>query len=135
MRTESHAFSGLAAWNDEQFNLTRAGEPELVVAASVNADFLRVLGVEPMLGRDFDVSQDRPGNDRFVLLGYQLWQRHFGGDPNAAAAPGELPAVPTGAPGATPGDPPAIPTGAPPAAPDHASNDVMFGERIHAARP
>ncbi|MBZ5622559.1 MAG: ABC transporter permease [Acidobacteriia bacterium] len=81
-RTENHAFSGLAAWNDQQFNLTRAGEPELVVAATVNADFLRVLGVEPMVGRDFDESQDRPGNTRFVLLGYALWQRHFGGNPN-----------------------------------------------------
>jgi putative ABC transport system permease protein len=82
-RAENHAFVGLAAWNDEQFNLTRAGEPELVAAADVSADFLRVLGVEPILGRDFDLSQDRPGNTRFVLLGYQLWQRHFGGDPNA----------------------------------------------------
>jgi predicted permease len=80
-RTESHSFTGLAAWNDQQFNLTGAGEPELVPAASVNAEFLRVLGVGPMVGRDFDVSQDRPGNTRFVLLGYPLWQRHFGGDP------------------------------------------------------
>ncbi len=80
-RTESHAFSGLAAWNDEQFNLTRAGEPELLPAATVNADFLRVLGVTPMLGRDFDTSQDRPGNTRFVLLSYPIWQRHFAGDP------------------------------------------------------
>ena len=71
----------MATWNDEQFNLTHAGEPELVQAASINADFLRVLGVEPILGHSFDVSQDRPGNTRFVLLGYQLWQRHFAGDP------------------------------------------------------
>jgi len=81
---ETHAFSGLAAWNDEQFTLTRAGEPELVQAASVNADFLRVLGVQPIAGRDFDVAEDRPGNTHFALLGYDLWQRHFSGDPHCA---------------------------------------------------
>jgi len=81
-RIEARAFSGLAAWNDQQFNLTRAGEPELLQAASVNADFLRVLGVQPILGRDFDPAEDRPGNTHFVLLGYDLWQRHFGGDPD-----------------------------------------------------
>jgi len=82
-RIETRAFSGLAAWNDQQFNLTRAGEPELVIAASVNADFLRVLGIHPILGRDFDTAEDRPGNTRFVLLGYDLWQRHFGGAPHS----------------------------------------------------
>ena len=82
-RIETRAFSGLAAWNDQQFNLTRAGEPELVAAASVNADFLRVLGIQPIVGRDFDPAEDRPGNTQFVLLGYDLWQRHFSGDPHA----------------------------------------------------
>lgn len=79
-RLESHAFSGLAAWNDAQFNLTRAGEPELLAAASVNAGFLRVLGVQPLLGRDFEESEDRPGDLRYALLSYLLWQRHFAGD-------------------------------------------------------
>ena len=80
-RAESRSFSGLAAWNDQQFNLTRAGEPELVVAASVNADFLRVLGVPLTFGRDFDFSEDQSAPAHVVLLGYELWQRHFGGDP------------------------------------------------------
>jgi putative ABC transport system permease protein len=80
---ESHSFAGLAAWNDEQFNLTRAGEPERVTAASVNADFLRTLEVAPFLGADFTPEQDHGMNTRYVLLGYDLWQRHFGGDPAA----------------------------------------------------
>src|ERR1041384_7969658 len=79
--TESHSFTGLAAWNDEQFNITRAGEPERVTAASVNADFLRTLGIAPLLGRDFELAQDRGTNTRYVLLGYEVWQRHFLGDP------------------------------------------------------
>ena len=58
-RRESHAFAGLAAWNDEQYNLTHAGEPERVIAASVNADFLRTLEVAPLLGRDFSLERTR----------------------------------------------------------------------------
>jgi putative ABC transport system permease protein len=76
-RMEARSFSGFAAWNDEQFNLTRAGEPERVVAASVNADFLRTLGVSPLLGRDFTVAEDQGIASRSVLLGYELWRRHF----------------------------------------------------------
>jgi putative ABC transport system permease protein len=79
-RRESGVFSGLAAWNDQQFNLTRAGEPEQIVAASVNAEFLHVLGVQPFIGRDFELTEDVTGHTPVVLLGYDLWQRHFGGD-------------------------------------------------------
>jgi putative ABC transport system permease protein len=78
---ESHSFSGLAVTNDQQFNLTRAAEPERIIAALVNADFLRTLGVQPYLGRDFTPEQDRSGNTRFVLLAYELWQRQFHSDP------------------------------------------------------
>ncbi len=81
-RRELHGFASLAAWNDEAFNLTGAGEPERVIAASVNAEFLRTLGVAPYIGSDFEIDQDRETNQRFVLLGYELWQRHYRGDPS-----------------------------------------------------
>jgi putative ABC transport system permease protein len=78
---ENRSFTGLAVMNDQQFNLTRAAEPERIVASIVNAGFLRTLGVSPYLGSDFTVEQDRGGDTRFVLLGYELWQRQFRSDP------------------------------------------------------
>jgi putative ABC transport system permease protein len=38
------------------------------------------LGVQPLLGRNFTVEEDRPNNDRVVILTSGLWQRRFHGD-------------------------------------------------------
>ena len=82
MAGQNRSFSGLAVMNDQQFNLTRAAEPERIVASIVNADFLRTLGVTPYVGRDFTLEEDRSPNSQVVLLSYELWQRQFHSDPN-----------------------------------------------------
>jgi putative ABC transport system permease protein len=60
--------------------LDRRG-PERVGVEAVSADLFRVLGVAPRLGRDFRPEDDRPGAPCVVLLGHDLWQRRYGGDP------------------------------------------------------
>jgi putative ABC transport system permease protein len=57
---------------------------------SVTANFLATLGYAPFLGRDFLAEEDRPGNDRVVVLGHGLWQRRFGGDPGVIGSTIEL---------------------------------------------
>ena len=41
-----------------------------------------MLRVSPQLGRTFTANEDRPEEDGVVILGHDLWQRNFGGDPN-----------------------------------------------------
>jgi putative ABC transport system permease protein len=41
-----------------------------------------MLGIQPALGRAFDQDADKPGLDKRIILGYGVWQRLFGGDPN-----------------------------------------------------
>src|SRR5438270_5338588 len=53
--TETGVFSGGA----EQMALTGRGEPEVVSAARVSGNFLRVLGVAPAMGRSFLIAEDR----------------------------------------------------------------------------
>ena len=50
--------------------------------ALATEDFFRIVGVAPALGRDFKADDDKPGAEKVVMLGYEIWQRDFGGDPN-----------------------------------------------------
>ena len=82
-RNENRAFSGLAAWNDQQLTLTGPGDPERVTGALVSADFLSVLGVTPAAGRDFLKAEDRAGAPQVAIISDALWRRHWNGDRSA----------------------------------------------------
>jgi putative ABC transport system permease protein len=64
-------------------NVTLSGGtgPEALKAARVSANFLHILGVEPVLGRGFAPTEDRPGAPAVVLISWELWQRRFSADP------------------------------------------------------
>ncbi|MFZ0211800.1 MAG: ABC transporter permease [Candidatus Acidiferrales bacterium] len=82
-RTQSHAFSQMAAVHSVGFNLAGVSQPESISGDAVSPNFLSMMGVRPFLGRDFDPSEEKPGAAPVVLLSYQLWQSHFAGDRNA----------------------------------------------------
>ena len=69
-----------AVRSNENFNLTGSGDPERLIGRLVSADFLRTLGIEPIMGRDFVADDDRPGATPTVMLSYGLWTRRFGND-------------------------------------------------------
>ena len=56
-------------------------DPEIVQIGSVNDNFFRFLGVDPVLGRHFRPEESQPGGPRVMLLSHGLWQRRFGADP------------------------------------------------------
>lgn len=84
-RTENHSFQAVAAHNflPLGLNLTGRGEPERLTNLPVTADFFRVPGVRPSLGRTFSQAEDKPGAGHFVVLSYATWKRLFHGDPSA----------------------------------------------------
>jgi putative ABC transport system permease protein len=72
-------------------NLTRVDAPPVQVSeASTTADVLPMLGIVPVVGRNFSVEEDQPGHSHYVLLSYALWESQFGGDPNIVAKPIQL---------------------------------------------
>jgi putative ABC transport system permease protein len=79
-RAQSRAFSKMAAVSSVDFNLAGADQPENISGAAVSSNFLSMLGARPLLGRDFDPSEEKAGTAPVVLLSYQLWQSHFGGE-------------------------------------------------------
>ena len=72
---------GLAANRAWRPILALGDQFEGLRGAKVTAGFFDLLGVEPMLGRTFVAEDDRPGAAKVLILGHDLWQRRFGGDP------------------------------------------------------
>jgi len=72
-------FSALEAYTGMGYLLSTPSGAEPVSGARVSAGFFRVLGVKPLLGRDFYDSEDMPGAADTVILSYQTWQERFGG--------------------------------------------------------
>lgn len=81
-RAQNTAFSEMAAVNSVGFNLSGIDQPENISGQAVSPNFLSMLGMRPLLGRDFDASEEKVGTAAVVLLSYALWQSHFGGDRN-----------------------------------------------------
>jgi len=65
---------------EEDITLSGAEGPEVLKEARVSANFLRILGVEPLLGRSFGPEEDAPGGLPVAMLSAELWQRRFAGD-------------------------------------------------------
>ena len=55
--------------------------PRIVGTVVTSSNIFRVLGVQPMLGRDFVDADAAKGAANVVLLSYEGWQAFFGGDP------------------------------------------------------
>jgi putative ABC transport system permease protein len=80
-RERSHSFSALAAYAEEPVALGGdEGAAERVPAGRVTANLFAVLGVAPIVGRDFVPDEGAVGAPPAVLISHALWQRRFAGD-------------------------------------------------------
>jgi predicted permease len=78
-RARNRTFSGMAAYSGQNMTMTGVGQAQQLGAYVVSSNFFQVLGVAPMLGREFRWDEERPGN-RAVMLSHELWQSRFGGE-------------------------------------------------------
>ena len=83
---QSQSFDGVAATIGigSGVNLSGGGEPEFVAGVRVSADFFRVLGMNPAIGRGFTKEEDSPNGERVTILSHGLWRRRFAADPAIA---------------------------------------------------
>jgi putative ABC transport system permease protein len=79
-RERAHSFEAMAAIAPFPMGLSGYGQPREVDALQVSADFFRVLGVAPLMGRVFTAAEDVPDGPPVVVLSYGLWRQQFGGD-------------------------------------------------------
>jgi len=77
---QNRTLADVALYGRGSVNFTSADNPERVGYATVTWNTFAVLGVEPVLGRTHHA---QAGQDSIpdILIGHDLWQRRFGGDP------------------------------------------------------
>jgi putative ABC transport system permease protein len=62
--------------------LTAAGNPDSITTMFLTTRFFETLGVAPVLGREFNADDVRPGGPKNIVISDALWRRAFGSDPN-----------------------------------------------------
>lgn len=77
----SRSFDALAAYLPAGANLTGGDAPERVGGGSVSERFFQVMGVHPVMGREFSRNELADSLARVVIIGDGLWKRDFGSDP------------------------------------------------------
>ncbi len=82
-RERSRSFERMSVIRSWGGPLTGQGEPEMIRGLRVSADYFKLLGVSPALGRDFLLEEDRPATRFVVVISHSLWQRRFNSDPQA----------------------------------------------------
>lgn len=80
-KNQSKSFEALAAFDQNEANLTGSGLPEKIQDAEVTANFFTLCDKQPFLGRAFVTGEDQPGRENVVILSQHLWARRYGADP------------------------------------------------------
>ena len=73
-------FKFLTGYTVQGYNLRVGNKTERVKGQPVSTDYFHVLGINPLLGRDF-LAEENTGNGAHVaILSYGIWQTQMGGD-------------------------------------------------------
>jgi len=80
--TQSRSLSGLALFAQTNKSLSGDGEPLRVSTQRMSAGALRVIGLPPLLGREFAGDEDSVGGPAVAMLGERFWRKHFAGRPD-----------------------------------------------------
>jgi len=79
LRDRQDVFQGVFAYGGAGFNLARGGEARPAQGNWASGDYFNTLGVHAILGRTFTPADDRRGCPGVAVLGYDFWQREYGG--------------------------------------------------------
>jgi len=80
-RTRARQFQFLAGFDGRGFTVMFGNEPENILGAAVSPNFLSVLQVAPILGRNFLEPEEHTGNDHVAVITHSFWKERMGGDP------------------------------------------------------
>jgi putative ABC transport system permease protein len=79
---DQQAFDAIALFDETAFNVATDEGADRLTGAGVTIDFLKVLGLQPLLGRSFTLEETQPNGPRVTMIGEALWRERFGGRPD-----------------------------------------------------
>jgi predicted permease len=82
-KEQSKSFEVMSVYETVQFVVTGGDKPELLEGAKTSADLPDTLGVHPAIGRMYTAEECQPGHDRVAVISHALFEKHFGGNPDA----------------------------------------------------
>jgi predicted permease len=84
-RAQTQVLEDVAAYDagGPGINMSSGDRPEQLRGIHVSYEFFPLFGAQPALGRTFIAAEDRPGGGNVVVISHGLWQRRFGGNPEA----------------------------------------------------
>jgi hypothetical protein len=83
LRAAQKSFAMMAGYlNGSTINVTYRNNPQRYTGGYVTEDFFRIVGVSPIMGRDFTAEDNKPGAEKTTILGHEIWQRDFNADPH-----------------------------------------------------
>ena len=100
---QSQSFADMATFDSVSTVLTGADGVEQIVGASISANLLPLLGVQPFLGRSFS-TEEAEQRQRLVLISHPFWQSRFAGSQDALGATVVLNGAPSQVIGILPAD-------------------------------
>lgn len=83
LRAGQQSFALMSAYlNGSTINVSYKKNPQRYTGGYVTEDFFKIIGVKPVLGRDFTAADNKPGAEKVAILGDEIWKRDFNGDPH-----------------------------------------------------
>lgn len=83
LKVAQQSFAMMSAYlNGSTINVTYKSKPIRYTGGYVTDEFFKILGVKPVLGRDFTADDNKPGAEKVTLIGHEIWERDFSADPN-----------------------------------------------------
>jgi putative ABC transport system permease protein len=79
-QTRSQGFEAIAGYKPNGFTLLEEGQAERIQGMRVTANFLSLLKVRLLRGRDFQFEEEKRGAQGVVIISHQFWQNRLGGD-------------------------------------------------------
>jgi predicted permease len=102
-REATGVFSDVFAFDVRGAGLTAGGKTTSFIYHAVSGNFFTGLRLAAHIGRVFEAGEgEHGGGEDVVVLGYQFWQRRFGGDPSVVGTVVRVDGVPVRIVGVTP---------------------------------